>query len=119
MYVTKEHGTEEQNLSSSCFVLALKGGAQRPRHLYHHRKRNLDTHLSKTQGDPGDGQDSTHGRKFSLQSGIEPHSSSPQSLGTLTVSTQEVALYFYQRVRSQEEDITRSVSVISLQNYIL
>lgn len=54
---------------------------------------------------------------FSLVS--KPHSSSPETLGTLVVSYQEVALYVYRRIRSQEEDITRSVLAISLQNYIL
>ena len=101
------------------FILALKGGAQRPRQLYQPRKRNLDTNFSKKQGDPGDGQDWVHTRKFSLQSGIKSNSSSPQSLGTSVVSNQEVALYFCQCMRSQEKDITRSVSVISLHNYTL
>jgi hypothetical protein len=71
------------------FILALKGGAQRARPLYHPRKRNLGTHLNKRQGDPGDSQDSVHRRIFPLQSGIQPHSSIPQSLGTLAVSNQE------------------------------
>jgi len=96
MYVTKKRGSGGTEIELiRVLILALEGGAQRPRQLYRPRKRNLDTHLIKRQGDPRDGQDSVHRRIFSLQSGTKPHSSSPESLGTLVVSNQEVTLYFY------------------------